>query len=303
MVLLLDETAKVRRDAGVVRVTGGDRLTYLHTLLSQQLEQVQPGTVADFLHLDAKGNPMAEGRAVVRAGEVWLVTPAEVAADLAAALEKFKFLMDVQAVDVSDRYAVVSVRGPGWVDAPGAREERMTAAPHGDGVVVRDRSGGVDLVGVGAWVEDKAAALDLPWAGEEDWQAWRISAGVPAWGSEIAGGRRPQELGLLPTHVHLRKGCYPGQESIAKTWNLGRPRRALAVIEVADRVEPGAVVEIGGKQGQVTSAAPAGAAWTALALLPVGRDGQLPGDGTLSAGGRDGRVRHRVGEGLPQPGA
>jgi tRNA-modifying protein YgfZ len=303
MVLLLDETAKVRRAAGVVRVTGGDRLTYLHTLLSQQLEQARPGTVADFLYLDAKGNPMAEGRAVVRAGEVWLVTPAEVAAELAAALEKFKFLMDVQAVDDSEHYAVVSVRGPAWIDAPGAREEPMTVAPHGDGVVVRDRSGGVDLIGPSAWVEDRAEALELPWASEEDWQAWRIAAGIPAWGSEIAAGRRPQELGLLPTHVHMRKGCYPGQESIAKTWNLGRPRRALAVIEVAGRVEPGVAVEIGGKQGQVTSAARAGAAWTALALLPVGRDGELPGDGALSAGGFHGRVRRRVGEGLPQPGA
>jgi tRNA-modifying protein YgfZ len=303
MVLLLDETAKVRRDAGVVRVTGGDRLTYLHTLLSQQLEQAHPGTVADFLHLDAKGNPMAEGRAVVRAGEVWLVTPAEVAGELSAALEKFKFLMDVQSVDVSEGFGVVSVRGPGRIGAPGAREELMTAAPHGDGVVVRDRSGGVDLIGATAWVEDKAEALELPWASEEDWQAWRIAAGIPAWGSEITGGRRPQELGLLPTHVHLRKGCYPGQESIAKTWNLGRPRRALAVIEATDRVEPGAVVEIEGKQGQVTSAARAGDVWTALALLPVGRDGRLPGDGTLRAGGIHGRVRRRVGEGLPQPGA
>jgi tRNA-modifying protein YgfZ len=301
--LLSDETAKVSRDLGVVRVTGADRLTYLHTLLSQSLEQAQPGTVADFLYLDAKGNPIAEGRAVVRAEEVWLLSPPAVAADLAAALEKFKFLMDVQAADASDGFAVVSIRGPGAVDAPGARAEAMTAAPHGKGVVVRDRDGGVDLVGQAGWVADKAEALPWPWAGAQDWETYRILNGIPAWGTEIAGGRRPQELGLLPTHVHLRKGCYPGQESIAKTWNLGRPRRALAVIEVAGRVEAGAPVQVDGKQGQVTSAAPAGVAWAALALLPVERDGRFPGDGTLSVGGIPGRIRRRVGDGLPQPGA
>lgn len=277
-------------------------MTYLHSMLSQHVEQALPGTVADFLYLDAKGNPQAAGRLIVRAGDVLLVTPPEAAADLAAALAKFTFLLDATSEDLSASWALASVRGPGEVPAPGARPEPMTAAPHGDGLVIRDRSGGIDLVGEKPWVEEWVARLGLPEASPEDWEAWRIRAGEQAWGSEIVPGRRAQELGLLPTHVHLRKGCYPGQESIAKIYNLGRPRRALAIVEADGQIRPGDPVDAGGRTGEVTSAAAAGDRWVALALLPLDRDGALPG-GTVTIGGLDARVLSRVGEGLPQPGA
>ncbi|HVM00614.1 MAG TPA: hypothetical protein VM324_15080 [Egibacteraceae bacterium] len=303
MALLLDETAVVRLPAGVVRVTGPDRLTYLHTLLSQYLQDARPGTVADFLHLDAKGNPQAAGRAVVHAEHVLLVTPPEVAADLAAALEKFKFLTQVEAADASDEFALASVRGPKPVALSAARDEPMTAVPHGDGLVVRDRSGGVDLLGTPEWVGERVAGLGLPDATMAEWEAWRIRHGVPGWRTEISTGRRAQELGLLPTHVHLKKGCYPGQESIAKIYNLGRPRRTLAVVAFDGPVSEGAslAAEGGAKPGTVTSTAPTDDGAVALALLPVDRDGRVPE--WVTADGVTGRVLRRVGEGMPIPGA
>lgn len=303
MTLLVDETAVRLRPAGIVQVTGPDRLSYLHTLLSQHLEAARPGTVADFLYLDAKGNAQATGRAVVRAEEVLLVTPPDVAADLAAALERFKFLTQVEAVDASDGWALASVRGPSVVEAPGARPEPMTAAPQPPGVVIRDRSGGVDLLGPPGWVRGRVADLALPEASGDDWEAWRIRAGEPGWSSEIAAGRRAQELGLLPTHVHLRKGCYPGQESIAKIYNLGHPRRALAVVQLDGPVVPGDRLQAGGKTAEVTSAARLGDSWVALALLPLERDGRVAGGGTVTGEGVSGEVLGRTGEGLPIPGA
>lgn len=306
MTLLLDTAAVHRRHVGVVRVSGHDRLTYLHSLLSQQLADARPGAVADFLYLDAKGNPQAAGRAVVRAGDVLLVVAAEVAAELAAALERFTFLLDAAAEDLSDRWALASVRGPGEVPAPGARREPMTAVPHGAGLVVRDRSAGVDLLGEKDWVDERVADLDLPEASAADWEAWRIGAGEQVWGAEITPGRRAQELGLLPTHVHLRKGCYPGQESIAKIHNLGRPRRALAVLERAEPMAVGDPVDVAslpGKHGEVTSAAAAGDTWVALALVPVGPEDALPDEGDVRVGAAPARIRRRVGEGLGQPGA
>ncbi|MEX2622028.1 MAG: hypothetical protein WD250_17595 [Egibacteraceae bacterium] len=301
MTHLIDETAVVRLPAGVVRVTGPDRLSYLHTLLSQHLAEAAPGTVEDFLYLDAKGNPQAAGRAVVHAEHVLLVTPAEVAADLAASLEKFKFMTQVESVDASDEFALASVRGPEPVALTGARDEPMTAVPHGGGLVIRDRSGGVDLLGPGEWIDERVAGLGLPEASLDDWEAWRIHAGVPGWATEISTGRRAQELGLLPTHVHLQKGCYPGQESIAKIYNLGRPRRALAVVEFDGPVPAGATVDTDGKPGTVTSAASTGAGAVALALLPVDREGRAPGE--VAVDGTSGRVVHKVGEGQPIPGA
>ncbi|MBW3603924.1 MAG: hypothetical protein KY460_03250 [Actinobacteria bacterium] len=302
MALLTTTTATVARDVGVIRVTGDDRQAYLHSLLSQDLEHARPGTVADFLYLDAKGTALAEGRAVVRAGDVLLVTPPGVTASLADALGRFTFLLDAHAHDVSADWRMTSIRGPDTDDLPGARSQPMTAAPHGDGMVIRDRSGGVDYLGPAAWVTERVDALGLPEASLHDWERWRIRAAQPAWGREIAAGRRTQELGLLPTHVHLRKGCYPGQESIAKTYNLGRPRRALWVAEFDAAVGEDTPVQVGGKAGVITSVAPDGAQMIALALLPLDRDGRLP-ERELDAGGVPGRVLRRVGDGLPQPGA
>ncbi len=303
MTPLLDSTAVRRRPDGVVRVAGADRLAYLHSLLSASLESARPGDVADFLHLEAGGTALAMGRAVVRSGEVWLVVPEVVVPALTDTLSRFTFLLDASAQDLSASMAVASVRGPGVLEVPGARSEAMTAAPHGDGVIVRDRSGGVDLVGAAAWVEERLEAMGLPEAAGADWEAWRIAAGIPAWGSEVADGRRPQELGLLPTHVHLRKGCYPGQESIAKIHNLGRPRRALAVVSSAGSIAVGDPVAVEGTRssGLVTSAAPTGDGWVALALVPVDRSGVLPE--TVAVGAVEARVTGRVGDGVLQPGA
>jgi hypothetical protein len=302
MSLLDTTTAVYARPVGVIRVTGNDRQTYLHSLLSQHLEDARPGTVADFLYLDAKGTALAEGRAVVRAGDVLLVTPESVAASLTEALGRFTFLLDATAEDISAGWRMVSVRGPDTDDLPGARSQPMTAAPHGDGIVVRDRSGGVDYLGPSAWVTEKVDGLGLPEADVHDWERWRIRAALPAWSREITAGRRTQELGLLPTHVHLRKGCYPGQESIAKTWNLGRPRRALWVAEFDAAVPADGEVRVGDRTGIITSAAPDGSRMVALTLLPLERDGSLA-DRTLEADGVPGRALQRVGEGLPQPGA
>lgn len=302
MNLLDTTTGTVARQIGVIRVTGDDRLSYLHSLLSQDLEHARPGTVADFLYLDAKGTATAEGRAVVRAGDVLLVTPQAVTASLADALGRFTFLLDATAEDLSAEWRMTSVRGPDTENLPGARSQPMTAAPHGDGIVVRDRSGGVDYLGPTAWVTERVGELGLPEASLHDWERWRIRAAQPTWGREITAGRRTQELGLLPTHVHLRKGCYPGQESIAKTYNLGRPRRALWVAEFDAAVAENTPVQVGGKAGVITSAAPDGVQMVVLALLPLTRDGDLP-DGQLDAEGVTGHALRRVGDDIAQPGA
>ena len=303
MTLLLDEPAVARRADGVVRVTGPDRLAYLNSLLSQDLESAGPGTARDFLYLDAKGNALAVGRAVVREDDVLLVVPAAVTASLVDALQRFTFLLEAQTEDLGDAWSVCSVRGAGMVDVAGAPAEPDQATTDGDGVLVRDRSGGVDVVGTNDWVNARLDPLELPDASAEQWEAWRIAAGEPGWGSEITEGRRAQELGLLPTHVHLRKGCYPGQESIAKIYNLGRPRRVLAVVEMSGEVRPGDPVSVGAKTGEITSAVASGAVWLALALLPVDAGGQVLGGGEIVVGDVHGRVRRRVGEGLAIPGA
>ena len=294
MALLIDQAAVVRRPCGVVRVSGPERLTYLHTLLSQDLEDAAPGNAADFLYLDAKGYPIAAGRVLVRGDDVLLVTEPDVALGLAEQLDRMRFLTQVEVADVSGDWSRASVRA--W-DGDGGVAEPMAFRECDGGMVIRDRSGGLDLLGPASWLDALLGEMALPEASRDDWEAWRILNGEAAWGREIAPGHRPQELGLLPTHVHLRKGCYPGQESVAKTFNLGRPRRALAVVELEG--EPADKVRVGDREAPVTSAAAAGDRWVAMALLPVDAEGRLP-EGVDEP---PGRVLCKVGDGLPIPGA
>lgn len=307
MSLLVDSWAWVRRDAGVVVVRGPDRLAFLHNLLSQEFEEAAEGTAADFLFLDVKGNARAAGRAVVRADDVLLVVPERVADELARVLASSTFLMQAKIERLAG-WELRSVRGPGASPALGIVAEGLPeavdgavlpAVTSGKGVVVRDRSGGLDLVGPGVWLDGLLAGSDLPEAKAGDWEHWRILHGEPSWDAEIVAGRRAQELGLLPTHVHMRKGCYPGQESIAKIYNLGRPRRALVVVELDEPVATGDELGTDLGTGVVTSAVTTASGGLALALVPLDGDGKPPARTERPTGA----VLRRVGEGLPQPGA
>lgn len=315
MTLLLNKPAWIRRDAGVVRVTGNDRLHYLHQMLTQQVEAAEPGDVADFLFLDAKGVAQAVGRLVVHAEAALLLVPPDLTATFAETLASRTFLLDAKLADVSDEFALASVRAASPIQQTGARDEVMTAVPHpgdggdpwplqGGGMVIRDRSGGLDFLGSPDWVTERVEGLGVPEATVDDWERWRILHGEPDWHHELATGRRPQELGLLPTHVHLRKGCYPGQESVAKTYNLGRPRRALFVLDLDGEVSAGDTVTVDGKSGQITSAAPDAGGCVALALLPLDRaSGDVVGGGPVAVGDVQGSVVRCIGEGQKPPGA
>ena len=97
-------------------------------------------------------------------------------------------------------------------------------------------------------------------AGALAWEALRIEAGRPRWAREADARAIPHELDWLRTAVHLTKGCYPGQETIARTLNLGRPPRRLTVLQldglVGDLPRPGATVRMGERTvGAVTSVA------------------------------------------------
>jgi folate-binding protein YgfZ len=105
----------------------------------------------------------------------------------------------------------------------------------GDAFVI-GRGGGVDVVGPVGAVDDihrRAGRRRRRRATPTTSRPGGSPPGVPAWGSEVVAPHLPEEVGLLPTHVHLAKGCYPGQEAVARMWMLGRPRRRLAVVTAA----------------------------------------------------------------------
>lgn len=293
----------VPADLARVDVTGAERGDYLETVTSQHLGDARPGEVRGALYLDAHGAPLAVFDVVVLPDLLALLTPADLADEIVEILGGRTFLTD--ATFARSDHVAVHLRGddaPGVAAAAGLDVDPGRVARGEDGLLVVAREGGSDLVGPEDAVAEAVAALRGAGATDgdlDDYETWRVSAGEPAWGREIVAPHLPEELGLLPTHVHLDKGCYPGQEAVARMWMLGRPRRRLAVVDVeGSGVTPGWETGSGRRRARVSSVAPDGG--QALAFVPGdAAQGDRLGE---DDGGPVVRVRRLVGDGLPVPG-
>ena len=217
-------------DLAVVRVTGDDRQSYLDDVTTQRLADADPGDVVGTLHLDPHGSVLAVMDVVVHPDHLMLLVPRELTGHVIEVLGGRTFLLDATFEEVDQEVVSVDVTD---------HLERLTAA--------------------GVEPADQTALED-----------WRIRAGIARWGREIVSGHLPEELGLLPTHVHLDKGCYPGQEAVARMWMLGRPRRRLAVVDVRGGAEPGWEAGEGRQRVTLTSITSDGA--TGLAFVPPDTD-------------------------------
>ncbi|MGH8969241.1 MAG: YgfZ/GcvT domain-containing protein [Actinomycetes bacterium] len=227
----------------VVRIAGPDRLTWLHSLTSQHLEALPAGVATESLVLTPHGHVEHVLNLVDDGAATWVhVEPGTVEA-LVGYLDSMRFWSKVEVEDLTTSYAVVHLP-PGA--APGEGLARTT--DHGTEVFVpRDR--------LEAEIDAHGAPVGL-WALE----ALRIAAGRPRFGFETDHRTIPHEVGWLATAVHLDKGCYRGQETVARVHNLGRPPRRLVLLHLdgSDSALPahGDPVELDGRAvGFVTSAA------------------------------------------------
>ena len=272
-----------------IDVLGDDRLRYLEDVTSQHLTEVPTTHVRSALVLDTHGAPTAMFDVVVLGDRLALLVPDdEVATVVTDVLAMRTFLLDARfepregasaALRGEDAKSVASAAGLTVVDG------RCRVA--GDLLLV-SRGDGLDLFGPPQAVEDAVAGLVAAGAERgtsDDLETWRIRAGQPAWGREVVAPHLPEELGLLPSNVHLAKGCYPGQEAVARMWMLGRPRRRLAVLAVEGEVAAGWRAGSGRASVEVTSVTPSGD--EALGFVPADVE---PG-ATFSDEGAAGGVR------------
>jgi folate-binding protein YgfZ len=132
-------------------------------------------------------------------------------------------------------------------------------------------------------LDDRPAGEEV---GEEELERWRIEAGVPRWGREIDEKVLPAEAGLDETHISFSKGCYPGQEPIARQRYRGKVNRKLRVLDVEGEAEPGTELILDGKTvGRITSAVPG----VALAYVRV----EVPDEAQLNLAAKPGSARLR----------
>jgi folate-binding protein YgfZ len=240
----------------VVTISGPDRLTWLHSLTTQFLEGLAPGVPTEVLLLSPQGR-IEHGFSGVDDGETfWAHTEQGAGAALVTFLERMKFFMRVEVADVTDEFAVVGL--------PGLTHD------------IRPRASLADL----------PAELGDPvglWA----WEALRIEAGRVRVGVDTDDRTIPNEAGLLGLAVHLDKGCYRGQETVARVHTLGRPPRRLVMLHLdgsVDHLPPhGSEVVLDGKAVGFVGSAARHHELGPIALAMVKRN--VPVDATLLADG------------------
>ena len=284
---------------GVVRVAGPDRLTWLHSMTTQELTGLLPGASTETLVLSPNGH-VEHALHLVDDGEAaWITVEPGTAPALAAWLRRMQFMLRVQVDDVTDEWAVLGEPvgaadddrpggPPAWVDPwprAGADTASYAAVPDDEHPgwawreVLLPREGFAER----ALQRAGAAGLAGTWAAD----ALRVEAWRPRHGFETDHRTIPHELDWLRTAVHLHKGCYRGQETIARVHNLGRPPRRLVLLHLdgSEHVLPerDAPVVLGDRQvGRVTTPARHHELGP-VALAVVKRS--TPVDATLAAAG------------------
>ncbi len=215
----------------VITVSGSDRTKWINDMMTQELLTLPTGQWSETLLLDAHGH-IEQQLFFVDDGEIlWFHTEAQKAEELTTYLNKMKFMLDVDAQDRSSEFVVV--RAPGLADQFGGPYAIVPRTELAQLVSSYQNAG---YVQVGTW------ALD----------AERIAAGRARILLETDHKSIPNELGFLHTAVHMKKGCYRGQETVAKVFNLGHPPRRLVLLHLDGSMvhmpEHGAKVTLEGKE-------------------------------------------------------
>ena len=194
----------------IIAVSGQDRLKWLHDLTTQFLNDLDPGIWKAAMILDPQGHIEFQFNVVDDATTTWLIVDPGYSDALLAYLTKMKFMLRVDVRDASDEFAVFKV--PGMTNDLGGPYELVPRAE------IAQMSSTFNQVAtqVGTW------ALD----------AERVAAGRPRIGFETDHKSLPNEIGVLNGAVHMNKGCYRGQETVAKIFNLGNPPRRLVMLHL-----------------------------------------------------------------------
>jgi folate-binding protein YgfZ len=254
---------------GVVTIAGPDRLSWLHSITTQMLTGLAPHTSAETLVLSPKGHIEHDLHLVDDGQTTWVTVEPGTAAALVSWLDSMRFTLRVEVHDVSADYAVIGepVRAESTPAEPLAWSDPWpllvgdTAAY--SAVVDPARHPGSER----PWRELivprdqlEAALGDRPLAGMWAAEALRVAAWRPRLGFETDHHTIAHEVDWLRTAVHLHKGCYRGQETVARVHNLGRPPRRLVFLHLDGSghtlPERGVEVEAGGRVvGRLTSVA------------------------------------------------
>jgi tRNA-modifying protein YgfZ len=245
-----------RSERGVIAVTGPDAAEYLQGQLTNDVEALAVGEGQYAALLDRKGHMQADMR-VLRPGEEEILVEVEPVA-LAATLKHltmYSIGRDVAVADVSSERATLALIGPRAADVAGAPPlpENFCAPVSVAGIeaLAAGTRNGLDLLCAADDGERLAAALRAAGAVDvspEAAELLRIEAGVPRFGAEMGTETMPAEAGIVERAVSFTKGCYIGQETVARLHYKGKPNRHLRGLRLSAAAAPGAALHLGEKE-------------------------------------------------------
>ena len=236
-----------RSDRGKLRLTGPQRAWYLHQITTQAFEDMASGESRDAAMLTVHGRMVGFFEAVATEDAILCHFEPELSPDLPDAIRKYVFATPVEIEDVTDEFGLLLTTGAPEVSVSAVVQEArwIGVKAHHLWVARSDVDAAIDeLTRAGAHVVDESALDRL-----------RVVNGVPRWGREMDTKTFPQETGIDKVAVHYDKGCYTGQEAMAKIHFRGKVNRKLVLLKATEPFEIGAEVQFEGtKVGSVTSA-------------------------------------------------
>ncbi|HEU5143171.1 MAG TPA: glycine cleavage T C-terminal barrel domain-containing protein [Solirubrobacterales bacterium] len=252
-----------RSPRGKLLVRGPEAAAYLQSQITNDVEALEPGEGCYAALLDRKGHMQADMRAIRLADdEVWIDTEPETLERTRRHLQTYKIGRDAEVEDVSDERAVLALVGPRSAVTAGTAElpEHLAEPTRIGGVecLAVGTAEGLDLIATAAEAGRLREALIDAGAVEVDPDAveiLRIEAGVPRFGADMSEETMPAEAGIVERAIDFEKGCYIGQEPVARLHYKGRPNRRLRGLRLSAPAPTGAPLQLGEKAvGRVGSA-------------------------------------------------
>jgi folate-binding protein YgfZ len=252
-----------RSQRGKLMVSGAEAAEYLQGQLTNDVEALALGEGQYAALLDRKGHLQADMRVLrISPEEIWIDTEPEALAAARRHLEMYKIGREAAIADLTAERAILSLIGPRSVEIAGtaALPEHAGEAAKVGGVecLAVGTVEGIDLIAKAEDATDLREALTEAGAvevGTEAAEVVRIEAGTPRFGAEMSGETMPAEAGIVERAVSFTKGCYIGQEPVARLHYKGRPNRRLRGLELSAPVAPGEPLRLGEKEvGRIGSA-------------------------------------------------
>ena len=245
-----------RSERGRLALTGPEAKAFMQGQVTNDVESLVPGTGCYAAFLTHKGKMLGDLRILDTGAELLLDTERAALQALFNMIRRYKLGMDVELHKRTLETAQLSLVGPAArAAAPGPDEHDNAASEIGGRPVLRVTTDlGCDVICAAGHAADVRAALDVPEVGEAAAEIVRVESGRPRWGLELDENVIPQEAGLNERAVSFEKGCYVGQETVARLHYRGKPNRHLRGLRLGQPVPTGTPLLLGEREvGRVAS--------------------------------------------------